>query len=89
MVSAMLEAARMPAARRSRRRDPSLEANLIATETEELRREHRRMQALVRVTKKLFRQRPRKPGAKPPGRPRKAVPLEAVSKPKENPPSAE
>lgn len=74
LLRGMLSAASMPAARRGRRKDPAAEANQIAAETEDLRQEHRRMQSLVRITRRLFRTGARNGPkglrkAKPPGPP--------------------
>ncbi|MBI4565581.1 MAG: hypothetical protein HY716_12875 [Planctomycetes bacterium] len=66
LISGMLSAASMPAVRARRSKDPAAEANQLAAQTEVLREEHRRMQALVRMTKRLFRSRSRKPSLKPP-----------------------
>ena len=69
MVRAMVATAAMPALR-GRRKDPLVEATSLAEETEQLRQEHRRLQSLMRISKKLLRKgarRGRKPG---PGRPK-------------------
>ena len=69
MVAAMLEAAKMPAVR-GRRGNPMAEATTLAAQTEALRQEHRRMQSLLRISKKLFRRGTRKPRKNGPGRPK-------------------
>jgi hypothetical protein len=72
MVRAMVATAKMPALR-GRRKDPLSEANSLAEETAQLRQEHRRLQSLMRISKKLLRtgaRRGRKPG---PGRPKQAI----------------
>jgi hypothetical protein len=67
MLRSMLATAKMPA-RRGRQKDPLAESSELVSETEELRREHRRLQSLMRVTRKLAAGPKRGPG-----RPRKAV----------------
>jgi hypothetical protein len=81
LILGMLQAAKMPPVRGRRSRDPAAEANSLAAETDLLRQEHRQMQALVRITKKLFRQggRRRRGG---PGRPRKDQPAPEAAAPK-------
>lgn len=64
LLRGMLLAASMPRAARGRSKDPAKEANEIAAQTEELREEHRRMQSLVRITRRLFRSRDPKGGPK-------------------------
>lgn len=81
LILGMLQAAKMPPVRGRRFRDPAAEANSLATETELLRQEHRQMQALVRVTKKLFRERGRKRRGGP-GRPRKDPAAQETAAPK-------
>src|SRR5471030_1695841 len=60
MVRAMVATAAMLALR-GRRKDPLREATSLAEETEQLRQEHRRLQSLMRISKKLLRGRGRKP----------------------------
>jgi molybdenum-dependent DNA-binding transcriptional regulator ModE len=69
MVGAMLDAAKMPVLR-GRRKSPMAEATSLSQQTEELRQEHRRIKSLVRITKRLFRQRTRKMRKNGPGRPK-------------------
>jgi len=74
MVQAMVATAKMPALR-GRRKDPLVEATSLAEETAQLRQEHRRLQSLMRISKKLLRKgarRGRKPG---PGRSKQAISL--------------
>lgn len=85
LVEAMVATAGMPSSGR-RRRSPVAEAATLAEKTEQLRQEHRRMQCLLRVSRKLLR--PPKRARKGPGRPPKAsppqaqtVPVTAVKKP--------
>lgn len=68
MFRAMLSAAAMPP-RKGKRRDPLAEATALSQETEALRLEHRRLQSLMRITRKLAGS---KKGKRGPGRPRKA-----------------
>lgn len=79
LLRGMLLAASMPAARRGRRKDPAAEANQIAAETEDLRQEHRRMQSLVRITRRLFRTAGARNGPKGPRKPRTPAPASATS----------
>ena len=72
LVRAMVVSASMPPSR-GRRKDPLTEARTLVSETEELRLEHRRMQSLVRVSKKLFRSGRKPRGKRGPGRPPKAA----------------
>lgn len=67
MLRAMVATAKMPA-RRGRQKDPLAESTALVSETEALRQEHRRLQSLMRVTRKLLPKPPRRG----PGRPRKA-----------------
>ncbi len=79
MVRAMLAAATLKPGR-GRRKDPLAEASALATETDELRKEHRRLKSLVRVSKKLFktgRRKPRKTGPRGP-KPGSPSPLAAT-----------
>lgn len=81
MVRAMLAAAVVKPGK-GRWKDPMAEASALATETEELRQEHRRLKSLVRVSKKLFkagRRRGRKTG---PGRPKEASPESPATEPR-------
>ena len=73
MVGAMLAVAKMPAVR-GKRKDPLAEATTLAQETADLRQEHRRLQSLMRISKKLFRTGGRKPRKNGPGRPKQAIP---------------
>lgn len=72
MLRAMLATAAMPAVR-GRRKDPLSQANSLAEETAQLREEHRRLQSLMRISKKLLRGRGRKGLKRGPGRPRKLI----------------
>jgi transposase-like protein len=85
MVRAMVATAAMPALR-GRRKDPLVEATSLAQETEQLRQEHRRLQSLMRISKKLLRKgarRGRKPG---PGRPKgSTAPLAEGTEPARRP----
>lgn len=75
MLRSMVATAKMPA-RRGRQKDPLAESTALVSETEELRREHRRLQSLMRVTRKLAS------GVKRgPGRPRKAATASPPSEP--------
>jgi hypothetical protein len=67
LMGGMYQAALMPPGRRGRpSKDLASEANQIAAETEELRREYRRMQSLVRITRRIFRTKGPTNGAAPP-----------------------
>jgi len=79
LLRGMLLAASMPAARRGRRKDPAAEANQIAAETEDLRQEHRRMQSLVRITRRLFRTAGARNGPKGPRKARTPASAPAAS----------
>lgn len=71
MVRAMVQAAMLPGA--GRRGDPGAEIRTLSEETEALRREQRRMQSLVRITRKVLGLGNRIPRKKGPGRPPKAL----------------
>ena len=73
MVRAMVATAKLKPGR-GRRKDPLAEATNLASETEALRQEHRRMQSLLRISKKLLRSGTRKPRKTPLGRPPKVAP---------------
>lgn len=77
MVRAMFAAATVKPGR-GRRKDPLAEASALATQTEDLRQEHRRLKSLVRVTKKLFRTGRRKARKTGPGRPREGSPVQSA-----------
>jgi molybdenum-dependent DNA-binding transcriptional regulator ModE len=84
LVGAMLEAAKMPILR-GRRKSPGAEAASLAEQTEELRQEHRRIKSLVRITKRLFRQRSRKTRKNGPGRPKGPILTSPPAEPESTP----
>jgi hypothetical protein len=69
MVRAMVATAKMPVLR-GKRKDPLAEATSLAEETAQLRQEHRRLQSLMRISKKLLRAGARKPRKNGLGRPK-------------------
>jgi len=79
LLRGMFVAASMPGAMRGRSKDPAKEANQIAAQTEELRQEHRRMQSLVRITRRLFRTGGARGGPKGPRKARTPAPAPAAS----------
>ena|SRR5687767_12802749 len=81
MVRAMFAAATVKPGR-GRRKDPLAEASALATETDELRKEHRRLKSLVRVSKKLFKTSRRKPRKTGPGRPKEGPLASPVTEPR-------
>lgn len=60
MIAAMANAASLPPMR-GKKRDPLEAAAELAQETDQLRQEHRRMQSLLRVSRKLLKTRKRAP----------------------------
>lgn len=54
IIAAMISAVKLPEGRR-KGGDPLTEATSLARRTEALRQEHRKMQTLVRLSRKLFR----------------------------------
>ena len=60
MISAMANAASLPTTR-GKKRDPMEAAAELAQQTDQLRQEHRRMQSLLRVSRKLLKTRRRGP----------------------------
>ena len=72
MLRAMLASASMPSLR-GRRKDPLSQASSLVEETAQLREEHRRLQSLMRISKKLLRGRGRKHRKNGPGSPRKGI----------------
>lgn len=71
MVRAMVERACLPAG--APRRDGAEEIRTLSEETEALRQEQRRMQSLVRITRKVLGLKNRRPRKTSPGRPKEAV----------------
>lgn len=71
MVRAMVETAMIP--KGAPRRDGVEEIRTLSEETEALRREQRRMQSLVRITRKVLGLKNRRPRKTGPGRPREAL----------------
>ena len=84
MVRAMVATAKMPALR-GRRKDPLTEATSLAEETTQLRQEHRRLQSLMRISKKLLRTGARKRRKNGPGRPKQTIPAETPAQTPEVP----
>ena len=78
MVRAMFAAATVKPGR-GRRKDPLAEASALATQTEDLRQEHRRLKSLVRVTKKLFKTGRRKARKTGPRRPKEGSPVQSAA----------
>ena len=77
MVQAMVATAKMPALR-GKRKDPMTEMNDLATQTTELRQEHRRLQSLMRITRKLVSPKKRGPGRPPKAANPPTVPAETA-----------
>lgn len=84
MVQAMVLAAKMPP-RRGRGKDPMVEASSLAEKTEELRQEHRRMQSLMRISRKLLNLGARKPRKNGPRKPKTGLPGESATSPEAEP----
>lgn len=71
MVRAMVETAMLP--KGAPRRDGAEEIRTLSEETEALRQEQRRMQSLVRITRKVLGLKNRRPRKTGPGKPKEAL----------------